>query len=262
MRTAVPIIDFGLTARDFREHRVGFPDQFFNRLVAHGVGLPGQRIIDVGTGTGTIARGLAVRGSLVVGLDPSQPLLEEARGMAKDAGVQIHFLQGTVEDSGLPDGICEAIVAGQCWHWFDREKAASECRRLLVPAGKLVIAHFDWLPYKDSVACATEQLITQHNPDWNMNGSTGIYPEWLNDVGSAGFVSIETFSFDVDVEYSHEDWRGRMRASAGVGATMEANAIDSFDADLANLLANQFSQEPLMVAHRIWAVVCTSPRSK
>lgn len=262
MSTAVPIIDFGLMARDFREHRSGFPDEFYNRLVAHGVGLPGQRIIDVGTGTGSIARSLAVRGSLVVGLDPSEPLLAEARTVANNAGVQIHFLQGTIEQSGLPNGICEAIVAGQCWNWFDREKAAAECRRLLVPAGKLVIAHFDWLSCKDSVGFATEELIAQHNPNWQVGDRTGIYPQWLNDVGSAGFVSIETFSFDVDVAYSHEDWRGRIRASAEVGASLGQEAITEFDTDLAQLLANQFTEEPLMVSHRIWAVVCTSPRTK
>ena len=51
--------DFGLTADDYRRHRAGFPDSFFERLEAFGVGRPGQRVVDMGTGAGTLARGFA-----------------------------------------------------------------------------------------------------------------------------------------------------------------------------------------------------------
>jgi len=36
-------------------------------------------------------------------------------------------------------------------------------------------------------------------------------------VRPAGFVDVETFSFDVHVPYTQEGWRGRIRASAGIG---------------------------------------------
>jgi SAM-dependent methyltransferase len=93
---------------------------------------------------------------------------------------------------------------GQCWHWFDRPKAAREVRGLLVPNGWLVIAHFDWIPLPGNVVEATEQLIEQHNPEWTMSGGRGLYSRWLSDVAIAGFYDIETFSFDIFVPYSHE----------------------------------------------------------
>ena len=52
--------DFGKTAADYGRHRAGFPDEFFERLAAMEIIRGGIRALDVGTGTGTIARGLAL----------------------------------------------------------------------------------------------------------------------------------------------------------------------------------------------------------
>ena len=50
-------IDFGKTAADYAKHRVGFPDRFFDRLFSDRIVAKGDRVLDLGTGTGTIARG-------------------------------------------------------------------------------------------------------------------------------------------------------------------------------------------------------------
>ncbi|HET6521137.1 MAG TPA: class I SAM-dependent methyltransferase, partial [Geminicoccaceae bacterium] len=148
-------IDFGRTAADYGRHRAGFPEGFFDRLFARGDLAAGRGVLDLGTGTGTVARGLARRGCEVTGLDPSEPLLAEARRLDRAAGVSVRYVTGRAEDTGLPDAAFDAVTAGQCWHWFDRPRAAAEARRLLVPGGRLVIAHFDWLPLPGNVAAAT-----------------------------------------------------------------------------------------------------------
>src|SRR5208337_2256984 len=93
-------------------------------------------------------------------------------------------------------------------------------RRFLKPGGRLVYAHFDWIPLPGNVADATENLIRSHNDAWNLWGGAGMYPQWMRDLGKSGFGQIESFTFDMDTPYSHEAWRGRVRASAGVGAAM------------------------------------------
>jgi 2-polyprenyl-3-methyl-5-hydroxy-6-metoxy-1,4-benzoquinol methylase len=62
-------IDFGRTAADYGRHRAGFPPALFERLEAMGVLRAGMRALDLGTGTGTLARGVAQRGCAVTGLD-------------------------------------------------------------------------------------------------------------------------------------------------------------------------------------------------
>ena len=70
--------DFGKTASDYSRHRHGFPDALFEMLAGLGVSLQGAKAVDIGTGTGTLARGMARRGAAVIGIDPSSELMEEA----------------------------------------------------------------------------------------------------------------------------------------------------------------------------------------
>ena len=255
-------IDFGKTAQDYGRYRAGFPPALFDRLATFDIGTTGQRVLDLGTGTGTLARGFALRGCNVTGLDPSIPLVEEAQRLDHEAGVTIKYVTATAEQTGLPAAGFEVVTAGQCWHWFDRSKAAQEVRRVLVSQGWLVIAHFDWIPLPDNVVEATEKLIEQHNPEWKMSGGRGMYSRWLSDVAIAGFQEIETFSFDRFVPYTHEAWRGRIRASAGVAASLSSELVARFDTDLQKLLLGRFPSDPLAVHHRVFAVVCRSPGSE
>jgi len=248
-------IDFGLTADDYARHRAGFPDSFFERLAAQGIGVAGQTLVDLGTGTGTLARGFARRGCRVVGLDPAAPMIAQARQLGERAGLTVEYRQATAEATGLPDAFADVVTAGQCWHWFDGPAAAREARRILHPGSAAVIAHFDWVPLAGNVVAATEELILKHNPAWRLGGGSGLYPRWLRDLAEAGFHDLSTFSYDLFVPYTHDDWRGRIRASAGVGASLPLGRVAAFDAELAALLAARFHEPVLQVHHRVWAVL-------
>ena len=247
--------DFGAASQDYAQHRAGFPDSLFERLSEFDVGTKGQSIVDLGTGTGSLARGFALRGCRVTGIDHSAEMLDAARGLDADAGVSVDYRVGKAEETGLPDASCDVVTAGQCWHWFDRPRAARELRRILKPGGIAVIAHFDWIPLPGNLVRATEELIESHNPAWTMGGGKGIHPLWPGDLAGAGFRGIETFSYDLDVPYSAEAWRGRIRASAGVGGSMSADEVESFDSELEQMLANRFPQATLMIPHRVFAVI-------
>src|SRR5208282_3403192 len=90
-------IDFGRTAKDYGRHRAGFPEAFFDRISAFGIGRLGQHVLDFGTGTGTVARGLARLGCIVTGLDPAAALIEEARRLDREAGVEVAYVIGRAE---------------------------------------------------------------------------------------------------------------------------------------------------------------------
>lgn len=248
-------VNFGLTADDYACHRAGFPVSFFTRMAAHGIGKPQQVVVDLGTGTGTVARGLALKGAEVIAIDPSLSMMLQAEQLDKASGVEVDYRMAKAEETHLPSACADVVTAGQCWHWFDRAKAAQEVRRILRPDGLVVIAHFDWLPLKGNVVEATEQLILNYNPDWHLGGGTGLYPAWLRDLGEAGFRDIQTFSYDEPAIYTPVGWRGRIRASAGVGASLPPEAVARFDEELATILVERYPGEKLAIPHRIFVVM-------
>jgi len=177
-----------------------------------------------------------------------------ARRLDHEEDVEINYVHASAEETGLPDRRFDVVTAGQCWHWFDRKRAAAEAKRLLGPGGRLIIAHFDWLPLSGNVVEATEDLILAHNPNWRGAGGTGNYPRWFAYLSMAGFLDIESFTFDVAVAYEHEAWLGRIRASAGVGASLNPEAVAAFNVDHAALLSARFSENPLSIPHRVFVV--------
>lgn len=250
--------NFGKAAADYSAFRAGFPESIFERLAAFKVGLPNQDVIDLGTGTGTLARGFALRGCTVTGVDTDPRMIAAARELDRVSQVSIRYVEATAESTSLDSDSADVVTAGQCWHWFDRPRAVAEVIRLLKPGGKLAIAHFDWLPLIGNMVEATEELILQHNSDWHFDGSLGLYPQWLPDLSVAGMQNIQTFSYDLDVPYTPEAWRGRIRASAGVAA-LDADSAREFDSDLQNSLATRFPSSVLAVPHRVFAIVAGTP---
>ena len=249
------MVDFGRTAADYARHRHGFPPKFFERLDARGLLPKRARALDLGTGTGTLARGIAHRGLDVVGIDQAAPLLAQARRLAIEEGLTITFIEARAEATGLNTGDFSLITAGQCWHWFDRTVVMPECVRLLATGGHLVIAHLDWLPFTGNIVELTINTIHEFGarfPPKLDHAREGIYPGWTREAYEAGLRGIETFSFDVELPYSKEDWRGRVRASAAIGATLEPPRIAAFDARMAAALEPW--PEVLSVPHRVWAM--------
>ena len=165
------------------------------------------------------------------------------------------YARARVETLPFRAATFDAVTAGQAWHWFERDRAAAEAYRVLKPGGHLVMAHFDWISLPGNVCEATEALIIKHNPEWNLSGGTGIHSRWLRDAAIAGFHGIETFSFDVMAPYTHEGWRGRIRASAGIAAQLPPERVEAFDRELARTLAERFPGDPLAVHHRTFAMV-------
>jgi ubiquinone/menaquinone biosynthesis C-methylase UbiE len=246
-------VDFGRTASDYRTFRAGFPERFFARIARQFDLRSGMRALDIGTGTGTVARGLALRALDVAAVDPSAPLMGEAAELDDEAQVQVAYSEGRAENLPFEADTFDILTAGQCWHWFDRAAASSEAMRVLKPGGALIIAHFDWLPLPGSMVAATEAMILQANPKWlPMAGGMGIHPQWLGDLAVAGFEQLKTASFDIDQMYSHDAWCGRIRASAGIKATLDDADAAHFSQKLLAMLRADFPADPIAVPHRVW----------
>lgn len=247
------VIDWSGASADYARWRPTYPASLFAKLRDAGVGLPDQRILDLGTGVGFLAREFARGGSRVTGIDVAENQIEHARRLAAAESLDVDFHVTRAEDFTAEPGSFDVVSAGQCWLYFDHTVVAPAVRRWLHSGGKLVTCHFSWLAREDEIAHATEELVLRHNPDWSAADWPGIVPErprWMTEDWE-----VETFLlYDEPIPFTHESWRGRIRASRGIGATLSPDAVATFDREHAELLTRLTPNE-FTVLHRIDAHV-------
>jgi len=171
-------IDWGNTSTDYSSYRPGPPPSFYSSLKEHGIGISNQRILDLGTGTGVLARQFSRQGCKVIGLDISEEQIEKAKVLAEKEHLDTDFHVSSAEDLSWCKTPCDVATANQCWLYFDKRKVITELKRVLAGDRLLVTSHFSWLPQKDHIAEKTEKLILQFNPDWSAANYSGIIPEF------------------------------------------------------------------------------------
>jgi len=92
--------------------------------------------LDIGCGTGNYSNKLQEKGVNLIGIDPSEVMLDKAKKLNQ----QIDWRIGTAENTGLKNEEVEGIVGSlTIHHWSDLEKAFQELYRILKPAGRIVL---------------------------------------------------------------------------------------------------------------------------
>jgi len=243
--------DWSKAAADYAAHRPGPPDRYYFTLMDLGVGLPGQRLLDMGTGTGVVARNFASRGVTCVGTDIAEGQLHMARLLARDEGLDVDFQNARAEAQPFPDNSFSAITANQCWIYFQGNQTLQECQRLLSPGGRLAITFFSFMPRESYIVALSEKLVLQFNPGWSGNDWDGVVadsiklPDFAQQVG--------WFCYDEDIPFTRESWRGRMRALRGIGASLSETEVQAFD--VAHAQALEKLPDSFTIPHRIFGYV-------
>lgn len=109
-------------------------------------GSPGRRAIDMGTGTGQFAVYLARLGFHVTGIDISEKMILKAREHADLYNLHIDFQCRDAENLPFRDDAFDVIVSRNLlWTLPEPEKALREWRRVLKPAGALIVSDGMWM---------------------------------------------------------------------------------------------------------------------
>ncbi|SCL20941.1 Methyltransferase domain-containing protein [Micromonospora nigra] len=141
-------LSFGAAAAEYDRYRPRYPEAAL-RWALDGLAAS-ARVVDLGAGTGILTRGLRDLGyDEVTAVEPDPGM--RARLVESTPGVTA--LAGSAEEMPLPDGYADAVVVGQAYHWFDRDRAHPEIARVLRPGGVLAPI---WNLRDERVAWVTE----------------------------------------------------------------------------------------------------------
>ena len=159
--------------------------KFKDRLLDQLDPRPGQHILDLACGTGTLALAIARRqpAATVIGVDGDSEMLARARAKAPD----IEFDEALAQDLPYDDGSFDAVVTSLFFHHLTRDlklAALAEVARVLRPGGELHVA--DWGPPSDPVMRALftgVRLLDGMEP--TRDNAEGRLPELFREAGLA-----------------------------------------------------------------------------
>jgi SAM-dependent methyltransferase len=134
---------FGEVADVYDRVRPTYPDALIDRIIAAGDVTPGDRLLEVGAGTGKATRSFVARGVAVTAIEPDPAMAAMARRNCPEATVVV----SSFEDATVDAGAFAVVAAAQSWHWVRPDvgpaKAASALR-----AGGSIALFWNWsLPH-------------------------------------------------------------------------------------------------------------------
>jgi len=222
-------------------------DPWTRVLLEYAVPRPGERVLDVACGTGSVARQIApivgVDGK-VVALDVSLDMLRVARNIPVPAGAAIEWLEGNAMRLELPDDAFDLVVCQQGLQFFaDRDASVREMRRVLADGGHVVISVWQSLqhhPLYEALFEATARHLNASISALDLSFSLGDAEELRTLLSAAGFRQIEVISRSLTVRLPSPE---RFVELTALGAATSIPAFAQLDTTSRRALVDAVSSE-------------------
>jgi len=211
-------------------HRAPYPDEVLTTL---GRLLVAPRtILDVGAGTGALARRMAGFAERIDAIDPSAAMIHEGRRLPGGADRRLHWICGRAEDGPLspPYGL---ITAGASLHWLDLDVAFARLREALAPGAVLAVADTEIVhgPYRPEL----EAVIREHS-ELEHHTET---PDLMEELNASGRFAIQGRhrTESVPFEQSVDDYIEMLHSTSTLARLRLGDRASRFDADIRAVFA-------------------------
>jgi SAM-dependent methyltransferase len=141
-----PVFSSGLyegTAADYDHYRLPYAEKLINSIRAE-LSLDGSGLlVDLGAGTGQVARGLRPYFAHVIAVEPELEMVEYGKARTERDSDEIEWRQGRAENADFPSGSVDVLSSGNAFHRFDRPVVVGRAERWLAPGGAIVVLSSD-----------------------------------------------------------------------------------------------------------------------
>lgn len=188
---------------------------FARHLVEYVDVRPGERVLDVATGTGEALLAAAERSGdrgSVVGIDLTVEMLERATAAIRDCHLDnAELRQMDAEQLKLPAESFDAALSAFALSSFpNRNRALKECRRVLCPGGRLgLVDAFDWYFQQDSRWQWQEEVLRSFGALDEVKQADSKPIDLSTTLSSVGFTAVQSIEDAVDLVFHDEEewWR-------------------------------------------------------
>ena len=133
-----PTKRFSSRVASYVRARPSYPSEII-RILEQDCGFSGSSVVaDIGAGTGIFTRLLLENGNRVFGVEPNREMRLAAEEYLSQYPSFVS-VEGTAEATTLPSYSVDLVTCAQAAHWFERENALGEFRRILKPRGFLLL---------------------------------------------------------------------------------------------------------------------------
>jgi SAM-dependent methyltransferase len=230
------------TAADYDSFRFSYAEALIE-FVRQEVALDGAgRLVDLGTGTGQVARALRPFFAHVVAVDPEPDMIEFGRARSERDDDGIRWLLGRAEDVDFPLGSIDAVASGNAFHRFDRPAVVKKAGDWLAPDGAIVLL---WSDSAWSGSEPWQRGLSRVVEDWLARSGAGAripagwerkeYPDEVV-LTEAGFDRLVQHDVAVRHEWTVDAIVGFLRATSFASRAALGQQLESFEADVRNAL--------------------------
>lgn len=239
--------DWGKTSADYAKYRDIYPPIFYEKIAARNLRVKGQKVLDLGTGTGVLPRNMYAYGAEWTGTDISEMQIAYARKLAEEREQNITYYAIPAEDIDFPGNCFDVVTACQCFWYFDHEKLVPKLARMLKKNGKLLVLYMAWLPFEDEIVGQSEALVLKYSPNWSGAGERKrpiSVPACVLDAFEMRYHE----EYEIEIPFTRETWNGRMKACRGVGASLSPEETAEWEREHRRLL-EEIAPETFFVKH-------------
>jgi len=196
-------------------HRPSYPPALLDYLRSESFLREGITVADVGSGTGISALPFVRAGCRVFAVEPNRPMRVAAESLM--AGNEaFSSVAGSAEATTLPDQSVDLVIAGQAFHWFDRDAARREFDRILRPGGGVALFWNSRDLTGSPFAVGYESLLQTFGTDYSRVRHDAIGQEQIGRFFAPA--TFRTASFPFAQQFDYAGLEGRLLSSSYVPA--------------------------------------------